>query len=191
VHVLSAGRDGVFEETNFGDLSGDQSQVREQIVDATVDASGSDDQLVSATFRLADPRVAISDLPAEVAQGDTLTVSGQTNTNPGDEEIIVELFDADGVSATIGTTDEWDSDGVWSVSLATDDLALGDYSAEVSVKDTSDAGDVSIVGDPRLRPDRRAHRAGRRWLPRAAQTRLEPTRSHAGPVPHFSSFPPP
>jgi hypothetical protein len=145
VHVISAGRDGVFADTSAGtlgglaDISGDQSQVRAQILDATVDASGSDDQIVSATFRLADPRVAITDLPAEVAQGDTLTVSGQTNTNPGDQEIIVELFDADGVSTAIETTDEWGSDGVWTVSFATDEIALGDYSAEVSVRGTSDA----------------------------------------------------
>ncbi|PNW65363.1 UNVERIFIED_CONTAM: hypothetical protein BEN50_23395, partial [Euhalothece sp. KZN 001] len=105
-HVISAGRDGVigsstnsageFEsgdgtDTIDGEIrrTGTAAQVTADILSATVDATGSDDQIVSQTFRYADPTVTIDTL-GEVAQGDTLTVSGQTNGNP-DTDIIVEI----------------------------------------------------------------------------------------------------
>ena len=157
VHVISAGRDGVIGDStddaaNFdfdGNVrsTGTAAQVTADVLSTTVDATGSDDQIVSSTFRLSNPQLAITSVSSPVAQGDTLTVSGQTNTNPSDNDIIVELFDADGNSELIASTDEWGTDGAWSVTFETAELALGSYTVDAEAGTASDTEEVSVVDE--------------------------------------------
>jgi major cell surface glycoprotein (TIGR04216 family) len=157
VHVISAGRDGVVGESSTAPgsftlssevrASGTQSQVTADVLSATVDATGSDDQIVSGTFRLSNPQLAITDVSAPVAQGETLTVSGQTNTNPSDNDIIVEIFDADGSSELITSTDDWGTDGAWSVTFDTSALTTGSFSVEAEAGSAADTEEFSVVDE--------------------------------------------
>jgi major cell surface glycoprotein (TIGR04216 family) len=195
VHVISPGRDGTIGnsgqtpaqfDANLS-FTGTADQVRAQVLADTVDDTASDDEIVSGTFRYANKLTTIASVPAEVAAGETLTVSGETNRNPSDATIIVEVFNANDESVALASTDEWGTDGSWSVDIPTDELSSGAYTVESDDGDNSDIVAFDLVdevttpapepggdsrGDPRLRPARRAHRAGRRRLPRAAQTRL-------------------
>ncbi|WP_256947027.1 HVO_2072 family ArtA-dependent S-layer glycoprotein, partial [Halobacterium hubeiense] len=142
-HILSSGRDGTFGESGTyesasaletqiegedGWASGSSSgeQVREQILANTVDDTASDDLIVTEELRLASALTTIESVDG-VEAGGTLTVEGQTNRQPDDNTITVELLDQDGDSVTLASTDEWGSNGQWSVEMSLANVEPGEY----------------------------------------------------------------
>lgn len=66
-----------------------------------------------------------------VPVGEPLIVGGQTNLQPDDNVIFVELRSSDGEVVATNDTEEWNRDGVWCVRLQTTDLHPGTYMVEV------------------------------------------------------------
>ncbi|MFD1570525.1 HVO_2072 family ArtA-dependent S-layer glycoprotein, partial [Halorubrum laminariae] len=166
-HVISANRDGEFGEdtaSNANDLvneiedyggnsrSGDQ--VRSRILSNTVDDTGSDDLIVSTTFRLNDATLSINDVYPEeaeasgvnpVAAGETLVVDGDTNRQSDNAAITLELLTEEDNNVAAADTDEWDNDGQWSASMDTSDLETGTYTLEADDGESTDRVEVEIV----------------------------------------------
>jgi len=126
---------------------GTVDQIIEQIQADTIDDTGSDDFVIASSFRLRDAETTMSNLPAEIESGDSLTVAGRTNRNPDEASIIVEVFDAEGSSELIASTDEWGSDGAWSVTFDAVDLELGTYSIKADDSISSDIAELSVVDE--------------------------------------------
>jgi len=160
-HILSSGRDGTFGESGTyesasaletqiegedGWASGSSSgeQVREQILANTVDDTASDDLIVTEELRLASALTTIESVDG-VEAGGTLTVEGQTNRVPDDNTITVELLDQDGDSVTLASTDEWGSNGQWSVEMSLANVEPGEYTLESDDGDNTDRQDIEIV----------------------------------------------
>ncbi|MUV59466.1 HVO_2072 family ArtA-dependent S-layer glycoprotein [Halobacterium sp. CBA1126] len=159
-HILSSGRDGVFGEdgagpnteseletyieSNWASGSSSGEQVREQILANTVDDTASDDLIVTEEFRLASALTTIESVSG-VESGGTLTVEGQTNRQPDDNTITVELLDSDGDSVMLTSTEEWGMNGQWSVEMSLADVEPGEYTVESDDGETIDRQDVEIV----------------------------------------------
>ncbi|WP_089650318.1 HVO_2072 family ArtA-dependent S-layer glycoprotein, partial [Halobacterium hubeiense] len=157
-HIISSGRDGVFgdgvensasafADTIMGDYASGAStgnQVRDRILANSVDDTASDDLIVTETFRLSDGLTTIESVSG-VESGGTLTVEGQTNRVPDDNTITVELLDQDDESVTIASTDEWGTDGQWSVEMDLANVEPGEYTLESDDGDNTDRQDIEIV----------------------------------------------
>ncbi|MGB9964088.1 HVO_2072 family ArtA-dependent S-layer glycoprotein [Halobacterium hubeiense] len=166
-HILSSGRDGTFGEENAGPdtegdlvdyIEGDETagidgwasgsssgeQVREQILANTVDDTASDDLIVTQEIRLASALTTIQSVDG-VEAGGTLTVEGQTNRQPDDNTITVELLDEDGDSVTLTSTEEWGTNGQWSVEMSLANVEPGEYTVESDDGETTDRQDIEIV----------------------------------------------
>jgi len=170
-HVISLGRDG---DVGDGDqlpsgndnsasglrdyirdnVSGSGDQVRSRILSNTVDADGSDDLIVSSTFRLNDATLSINDVYPEeaessgvnpVAVGETLVVDGDTNRQSDNAAITLELLTQEDDSVASADTDEWGSDGQWSASMDTSDLDTGTYIIEADDGESTDRAEVELV----------------------------------------------
>jgi len=135
-----------------GQLSGDQ--VRDRILTETVEDDASDDIIVSQTFRLTDGTVSIDAVYPEgseasginpVAAGDTMVVDGTTNRKADDNSVVVDVLDENGNSLASSSTDMWDSDGVYTVSIDTSDLETGSYTVEADTGDNTDRTTVEVV----------------------------------------------
>jgi len=168
-HVISPSRDGA-----FGDGTGDWAtasdvvdeitardggtstgdQIRSQILSNTVDETGSDDLIVSTTFRINDPTLSINNVYPEaaeasglnpVATGETVVVEGDTNRQPDNAAITVELLTQDENSVQSVSVDEWENDGQWSVTMDTSDVETGTYIIEADDGESTDRVNVEIV----------------------------------------------
>lgn len=62
-----------------------------------------------------------------IAVGETMVVRGTTNLRPDDNAIVVDLEDENGDVVAVASTDRWDWDGSWSVTIDTTGLAPGEY----------------------------------------------------------------
>ena len=102
-----------------------------------------DDMYVKASFFIVgeDESFSISEIPSTIAQGETLTISGVSTANAGNEvtvEMISTAFAAVpketvGSAAFILVTTEVAEDGTWEVTLDTSDLNVDEYSLKVAV----------------------------------------------------------
>ena len=172
LHVYSLGRDdrvgdgelppsttgaGLDEFDIFvNDLQGDSltgDQVRSSIVSQTVEDDATDDQLVNQNARLVDTQSRIVNVYQEgnqasginpVAAGETLVLEGQTNLQPDDNTITVELGTED-VSVGLAATEEWGQDGQFTVEIDTIDAATGTYTLEIDDGQNSVTEDVELV----------------------------------------------
>jgi major cell surface glycoprotein (TIGR04216 family) len=170
-HVIALGRDGdvgdgsdlpdqnsnslsALETYIDEDVSGSGDQVRSRILSNTVDADGSDDLIVSQTFRINDATLGINDVYPEQAQaegvnpvatGETLVVAGNTNRQSDNAAITIEMLTQEDNSVASTDTDEWGSDGQWSASIDTSDLETGTYIIEADDGDSTDRVEVEIV----------------------------------------------
>ena len=132
-----------------------REQVVARILDETTDEVASDDLLIQESFRYADGSTSIETVRPEgsnasgvqqIAVGDTMEVVGLTNRKPDDNTITVGVVD--GPSANefdTGSTDQWGGDGIWSVTLGTDNVEPGTYTIEVDDGDNTDTVQVQIV----------------------------------------------
>ena len=166
-HFLSVGRDGNWGDNTGTDsdddplqapvttnLGGSGEQVRERVLDNTVEASGSDDLIVTQRFRLTEALTSIEDTYPEGTQdastiesGETLVVDGLTNRYPADNSITVELLNQDEESLALTSADTWDESGQWSVNIDTSDIDPGNYTAEADDGISTDRVSVSIVAE--------------------------------------------
>ncbi|MDL0132449.1 HVO_2072 family ArtA-dependent S-layer glycoprotein [Halobacterium salinarum] len=155
-HVLSSGRDGKFGEDtassisdledevgNYTSGSPTGDQIRDRILSNTVDDTASDDLIVTQQFRLVDGLTTIEATEGGEAGG-SLTVMGTTNRKADDNTITVELLQGD-ASIEINSTDEWNSDGQWSVDVPLSNVEPGNYTVEADDGDNTDRQNVEIV----------------------------------------------
>ena len=134
------------------------SQLVEIFRDQTIEDEGSDDLLVSKTFRLTDDSTtSIADVvpaaqpnasgvnPIEV--GETTLVRGLTNRNPEVSTIVVEAINGtDANKVPVNTTEEWGTSGEWNISLdVPTDVTPGTYTLQAEDGDTTDSVTVDIV----------------------------------------------
>ena len=113
-----------------------------------------DDIFVQGTFEVAAQKLTINPIPAEVAQGTALTVSGTSNSGEG-VEVIVNVL-----AGTFGATVKGDEnaatfltakavtkeDGTFEAAIDTSKLALGNYIVTVELDGTMyDSAAVEIV----------------------------------------------
>jgi major cell surface glycoprotein (TIGR04216 family) len=134
------------------------SQLVEIFRDQTIEDEGSDDLLVSKTFRLTDDSTTgISDVvpaaqpnasgvnPIEV--GETTLVRGLTNRNPEVSTIVVEAINGtDANKVPVNTTEEWGTSGEWNMTLdIPTDVTPGTYTLQAEDGDTTDSVVVDIV----------------------------------------------
>ncbi|MDL0119315.1 HVO_2072 family ArtA-dependent S-layer glycoprotein [Halobacterium salinarum] len=159
-HIISSGRDGKFGEDTANNISALESaitdetdgyvsgsptgdQIRDRILSNTVDDTASDDLIVTQQFRLVDGLTTIEATEGGEAGG-TLTVMGTTNRKADDNTITVELLQGD-TSVEINSTDEWNSDGQWSVDVPLSNVEPGNYTVEADDGDNTDRQNVEIV----------------------------------------------
>ena len=106
-----------------------------------LDSQNIDDMYVKYSFFVVgkDAAFTISDIPATIAQGETLTISGTSTANEGDA-VTVEMLstafaavpkETVGSAAFITVTTEVAKDGTWEVTLDTSDLNIDEYSLKV------------------------------------------------------------
>ena len=162
-HIISSGRDGTVGDSDngidnadqlasaingrFSDGAGTGDQVRSRILSNTVDDTASDDLIVNEQFRLSDGLTTIESATSPVEANGTVEVQGTTNRSPDDNTITVEMLDQEDESVTITSTDEWGSDGQWSVSvdLSDTDVEPGNYTVESDDGDNTDRENVQVV----------------------------------------------
>ena len=142
---------GSTDSLDAGGLTG--RQIRSALRAESVDATASDDLLVSQTVQLTDARLQITDVyqrnsaetginPVEV--DNTMIVEGTTNLQPEDNVIAVELRNAE-ISVDLTTTELWGGSGNWVVRLDTDDAAPGTYQVEADDGQSAVRVDVELV----------------------------------------------
>ncbi|MEA5386481.1 HVO_2072 family ArtA-dependent S-layer glycoprotein [Haloarculaceae archaeon H-GB11] len=132
-----------------------QDQAVERIFDETTDEAGSDDLVLDEEFRYTDGAISIESVQAagdeadgvqQIEVGEEMVVSGKTNRQPDDNTITVEVIDGPSPDQfETNSTDEWDLDGNWSVSLGTDGVEPGTYTIEADDGDNTDTVQVEIV----------------------------------------------
>jgi major cell surface glycoprotein (TIGR04216 family) len=172
-HIISSGRDGQFGDTGldeqqlataissdgnaatsasgttfaFSASSSTGNQVRDRILENTVDDTASDDIIVNEQFRLSDGLTTVDTVNSPVSANGTIEVEGSTNRIPDDNTITVELLDNEDESVTLTDTDQWSSDGQWTVSidLSDTDVEPGNYTVEADDGSNTDRASVQIV----------------------------------------------
>ena len=107
-----------------------------------LDSQNIDDMYVKYSFFVIgeDESFTISEIPSQIAQGTTLTISGVSTSNAGDivtVEMISTAFAAVpketvGSAAFIAVTTQIAEDGTWEVTFDTSDLNVDEYSLKVA-----------------------------------------------------------
>jgi len=108
-----------------------------------LDSQNIDDMYVKASFFVVgkDESFTISEIPTEVAQGETFTISGVSTSAAGDYvtvEMISTAFAAVpketvGSAAFIAVSTKVADDGTWEITMDTSDLNVDEYSLKVAV----------------------------------------------------------
>ena len=129
-------------ELLFNAMDRQTANAAQALCDA-LDSQNIDDMYVKASFFVVgeDESFTISEIPSTIAQGETLTISGVSTANAGNEvtvEMISTAFAAVpketvGSAAFILVTTEVADDGTWEVTLDTSDLNVDEYSLKVAV----------------------------------------------------------
>jgi len=112
-----------------------------------LDTQNIDDMYVKYSFFVVgeDESFTISDIPATIAQGETLTISGVDTANAG-ETVVVEMIstafaavpkETVGSAAFIAVTTTVADDGTWEITLDTSDLNVDEYSLSVVINDAT------------------------------------------------------
>jgi len=133
-----------------------QEQVLERIRDETTDEVASDDLSLEDAFRYTDGSTTIETVAPvgdvtrgtvqQIEVGEPMFVAGLTNRKPDDNTISVEVIDgpsADQFDAN--STDDWDLDGRWAVTLSTDGVEPGTYVVEADDGDNTDTVQIQVV----------------------------------------------
>lgn len=173
--ILSKGRDGQIGDgtyDGFNELASEfknetassQQQLIERVTAATTNATGSDDRAESIEFRYTDARTSIekvtSNVGSMVAQsgvsetdtemvipiGTNISISGDTNRQPYENTIFVELSGGPNNSQSrFASTDQWYTDGQWEVTINSTQLKPGNYTVKADDGRSSDLMRVRLV----------------------------------------------
>lgn len=137
-------------------VSRTQQQVLELVYEESINDSGSDDQVLVDVFTFTNGQTAIEAVvpqssanatgTAPVAVGETMVVRGRTNRKPDDNTVFVEVTEGPTPEAfDFASTDEWGTDGVWSVEIEVPpDTEPGTYTVESTDGDDTDSFEVVI-----------------------------------------------
>jgi len=145
--IFAPGRDGIYaaiydiygnpigagdlDRMDRSDLLGkDQEQIRGILMNKTINVAGSDDFLVTFTFKVESPYVKLN--PVEpVMVGEPLNITGTTNREPGTIIMISTFTGPVGLPAVL-TEVEWPTpdEGVFSATIDTSDAVPGTYILE-------------------------------------------------------------
>lgn len=195
-YVVSAGRDEQFGDgnrvTDAADLEAyltkpgnyTREQVRERLVAATTGPNASDDQLVSARFRLTEAQVSVDrvgPLSSEMTSvtpidpGESVLVEGTTNRDPDQTALTVELLDDEFDVVEQQIVRSWDTSGSYTVRLDTTGLEPGTYTVSVTDLQATDQVSIGIGVDPRPAQEQPSPAAA----DTSASTDPEPTESTA------------
>ena len=131
-----------------------------------LDSQNIDDMYVKASFFVVgkDESFTISEIPATIAQGETLTISG-VSTSAADEYVTVEMIstafaavpkETVGSAAFIAVTTQVAEDGTWEITLDTSNLNVDEYSLKVACgEDTWKSVNINVVeaGDEPVNPE--------------------------------------
>ena len=112
-----------------------------------LDTQNIDDMYVKYSFFVVgeDESFTISDIPATIAQGETLTISGVDTAN-AEKEVVVQMLstafaavpkETVGSAAFIAVTTTVADDGTWEITLDTSDLNVDEYSLSVVINDAT------------------------------------------------------
>jgi hypothetical protein len=80
-----------------------------------------------------------------VAVNETVFLSGLTNLRPDDHAITVDVLNSDFERVAVATTDQWGTDGVWTVEINTTRLEPGAYTIEATAADTTDRVELRVI----------------------------------------------
>jgi major cell surface glycoprotein (TIGR04216 family) len=127
----------------------DAEQVRERFLDQTIEATGSDDLILDERFRYVESTTRVTTIAPEsqfgpegiyaITTGDRMIVAGYTNLLPGDNTIRVEAISGPSAGRVpVVWTDNWNTDGNWSVAMDTDGLEPGLYTLTVEADGETD-----------------------------------------------------
>ncbi|MDY7082107.1 MAG: PGF-CTERM sorting domain-containing protein [Halobacteria archaeon] len=143
----------------------DPSQHRAELLEDTVEDTGSDDLVQSVEVRFTDDaQTSIRDIvPAnysnvtgvhKIEAGETAIVRGLTNLKPDENTIVVQAIEGpDNNKISVNSTDMWQQDGVWSVSIdVPSDVTPGNYTIQADSGEASDQVDIQIVADGQRGP---------------------------------------
>jgi len=172
LHVFSVARDGQIGDGDVPGQSGatlsdfenyvdndleqrslTADQVRSNILSNSVEEAGSDDRIVNQNVRLVDAQSSVVSVYPEgnqasglnpVAAGDTMIIEVQTNLQPDDNTLTVEVQSED-VSVGLASTDEWDNEGQATLEIDTTDAATGTYTIELDDGENTVTEDVELV----------------------------------------------
>ena len=145
--IFAPGRDGIYaaiydiygnpigagdlDRMDRSDLLGkDQEQIRRILMNKTINVAGSDDFLVTFTFKVESPYVKLN--PVEpVMVGEPLNITGTTNREPGTIIMISTFTGPVGLPAVL-TEVEWPTpdEGVFSATIDTSEAVPGTYILE-------------------------------------------------------------
>ncbi|MBO5430824.1 PGF-CTERM sorting domain-containing protein, partial [Methanocorpusculum sp.] len=128
-----------------------------------LDAQKIDDMYVKLSFIVAAGTSTINPIPAEVAQGTKLTVSGSTNLGEG-ELVTVEMLstafaavpkETVGSASFISLITKTDKDGNWEVTFDTSNLNVDEYTVTAAVEgfDSSSTVKVNVIEGAPDTPD--------------------------------------
>jgi major cell surface glycoprotein (TIGR04216 family) len=165
-YVLALGRDQIAGDGNLPDGTNatldalaaylenqparlDAEQVRERFLDQTTEETGSDDLVIDEQFRYVESTTRMTTIAPEsqfgpegiyaITTGDRMIVAGYTNLLPGDNTIRVEAISGPSAGRVpVVWTDNWNTDGSWSVAMETDGLEPGLYTLTVEADGETD-----------------------------------------------------
>ncbi|EJN57169.1 hypothetical protein [Halogranum rubrum] len=132
-----------------------QDQIREVLLEVTVDGDASDDLATDVPFVLAQGNLRLTDVVPNgnrqasgvrpIAAGETMLVRGLTNRQPSG--VLVEVT-VEGPNETLGpvAAEDWETDGVWTVTLdVPSDATPGTYTVIADDGEQSADVDVEVV----------------------------------------------
>jgi len=171
--------------TDLNTNSNTQQQVIDTVASETTEDTGSDDLSQVFQFRYTDGRVSVDSVTGEAGQAftvetnDTMTVSGVTNRQPDDNTITVEVIEGPSASAfDIESTENWGTDGQWSVEIPTDGVEPGNYTVEASVGGNTDIRSFQVTSEqftePEPTPDQNETATEPSPEPEPTKTEMEP-----------------
>ena len=162
--VLAPGLDGIYGDLGVGAGRLDylptawfagktQDQIVAILENHTVNATGSDDLLVSLTFEVETPYVRFNPIE-NVTIGEPLEITGKTNREPG-TWIWIRTIEGPALLPAVITEVEWPTadQGVFSATIDTSDAVPGNYTLEADDGWNTDTATVEIRVPPPPAPE--------------------------------------
>jgi PGF-CTERM protein len=169
--VITPGRDGAYGRSDqfpntsnelvqfvvdLGEQGLSQDAIVRRILEATVDASGSDDLADRTNFVLTRATITIDEVNLPDGQnvstfqpGETMVVRGTTNRRPDQNSLNVEVGSGPSAGAFAGDiVDRWGSNGTWTARIdVPEDAATGTYTLRAADGDSTDTTTFAVASE--------------------------------------------